>query len=232
MPLIYSLISRGKTVLAEYTDSSGNFPTVTRVLLAKIPLEDGRMSYVYNKYIFHYLVQDGIIYLCMADEEMNRRIPFMFLDDIKGRFLTKYGGKAQTAIAFAMNEEFQHELKLQMEYYNENPDADKVKATQQKLDDVRELMVDNIDKILARGEKFELLVDRTDKLNQQSFGFQRKATRLRRTIWWRNIQMYLFFLILGLIVLYLLISMACGFDFSSCKSSPKKTAFHKSMVWT
>lgn len=48
---VYALVSREKTVLAEYTASSGNFPTVTRVLLSKIPSHDGRMSYVYDKYV-------------------------------------------------------------------------------------------------------------------------------------------------------------------------------------
>lgn len=46
---VYALVAREKTVLAEYTATSGNFPTVTRVLLAKIPPSDGRMSYVYDK---------------------------------------------------------------------------------------------------------------------------------------------------------------------------------------
>ena len=48
---VYGLVAREKTVLAEYTASSGNFPQVTRVLLAKIPTTDGRMSYVYDKYV-------------------------------------------------------------------------------------------------------------------------------------------------------------------------------------
>jgi len=46
---VYALVARGKTVLAEFTSTSGNFPTVTRVLLAKIPAEDSKMSYVYDK---------------------------------------------------------------------------------------------------------------------------------------------------------------------------------------
>jgi hypothetical protein len=33
----------------EHTAISGNFPTVTRVLLSKIPEKDGKMSYVYDK---------------------------------------------------------------------------------------------------------------------------------------------------------------------------------------
>lgn len=51
MPIVYALISRGKTVLAEYTSTSGNFPTVTRVLLSKIPTENSKMSYVYDKWV-------------------------------------------------------------------------------------------------------------------------------------------------------------------------------------
>ena len=49
MPILYALVARNKHVLAEYTSSQGNFPTVTRVLLSKIPDQDGKMSYVYDK---------------------------------------------------------------------------------------------------------------------------------------------------------------------------------------
>lgn len=50
MPILYALVARGKNVLAEYTCAQGNFPTVTRVLLTKIPEQDGKMSYVYDTY--------------------------------------------------------------------------------------------------------------------------------------------------------------------------------------
>lgn len=46
---LYSLVARGKTVLAEFTFTTGNFPTITRVLLGKIAPEDGKMSYVYDQ---------------------------------------------------------------------------------------------------------------------------------------------------------------------------------------
>ena len=44
MPMIYALVARGKTVLAEYTTLLGNFQTVTRILLGKIPRDSARMS--------------------------------------------------------------------------------------------------------------------------------------------------------------------------------------------
>ena len=46
MTIVYALIARGKAVLAEFTATAGNFPTVTRVLLNRIPAEATRMSYV------------------------------------------------------------------------------------------------------------------------------------------------------------------------------------------
>ena len=45
--IIYALplVARGTCVLAEFTTTSGNFTTVTRRILEKIPSEDSKMSY-------------------------------------------------------------------------------------------------------------------------------------------------------------------------------------------
>ena len=40
-------------------------------------------SCVLHRHVFHYVVEDSITYLCMADEDFKRRIPFAFLEDIK-----------------------------------------------------------------------------------------------------------------------------------------------------
>lgn len=36
-------------------------------------------------------------------------------------------------------------------------------------------MLENIDRVLERGERIELLVDKTDKLNQQAFKFEKSV---------------------------------------------------------
>lgn len=114
MTIFYALVARQKTVLAEYIATSGNFPTITRLLLGKITPEDQKMSYVCDQHVFHYIVEDGLTYLCMAEESAKRRIPFQFLEDIKGRFQSTYGERAKQAIAFAMNDEFSRVLKTQI----------------------------------------------------------------------------------------------------------------------
>ena len=49
------------------------------------------MSYVYDQHVFHYIVENGIIYMCMADDVSRRRVPFAFLEDIKTKFQQDYG---------------------------------------------------------------------------------------------------------------------------------------------
>jgi len=56
-----------------------------RVLLGKIPEQDGKMSYIYDTYVFHYIQEDRLTYMCMGDDQAKRRIPFAFLEDVKNR---------------------------------------------------------------------------------------------------------------------------------------------------
>lgn len=47
-------------------------------------------------------------------------------------------------------------------------------------------MVDNIDKILERGDKIELLVDKTATMQDSAFHFRKQSKRLRRALWMKN----------------------------------------------
>jgi hypothetical protein len=153
------------------------FEEYFRVLLAKIPEQDGKMSYVYDKHIFHYIVDAGMTFLCMADESTKRRITFAFLEDIKTLWREKYGSVEQSALAFSLNDIFSPVLRQRMEYFSENPNAaDGIARVQAQIDNVKEVMVENIDRVLERGEKIELLVDKTEKLNQQAFKFEKTVS--------------------------------------------------------
>lgn len=155
-------------MLAEFTTTSGNFTTVTRRILEKLPTEDSKMSYVYDAHVFHYVVSGGLVFLCMADGDFGRRVPFLFLDDIVRRWVEAYGQRGQTALAYGMNEDFSRVMQRQMDFFSRDPTADRVTRVREEIDEVRSVMVDNIEKVLQRGEKIELLVDKTENLNQQA----------------------------------------------------------------
>lgn len=66
-------------------------------------------------------------------------------------------------------------------------------------DDRTRLLFWCAEKVLDRGEKFELLVDRTDKLNKQSVRFERSSTQLRKSMWRRNMKLWALLVIAGLV---------------------------------
>mmetsp|Transcript_35782 Transcript_35782/g.47229 ORF Transcript_35782/g.47229 Transcript_35782/m.47229 type:complete len:218 (+) Transcript_35782:126-779(+) len=217
MQLFYALVARGNAVLAEYTSTAGNFPTVTRVLLNKIPPQDGKMSYVYDKHVFHYVVEDGITYLCMADDAHKRRVPFLFLIDVQRRFIATYGlDQAHRAQPFSLNRSFGPVLRKQLEFYNRNPSADQIKAVQDQIDQVKHIVVQNIDKVLERGEKIDLLVDKTDMLNQTAFKFEKTSTSIKRSMWWRKVKLYVILAGLLMIFLVAIVFVGCGYKFDDC----------------
>ena len=218
MSIVYALIARKKSVLAEYTISSGKFPTVTRVLLSKIPEQVNRMSYEYDKHIFHYIVDDGITFLCMSDEDTKRRITFAFLDDIKKAWRERFGSVEQSALAFSLNDMFAPVLKQRLEYFNTNPNADKIQQVQNQIESVKDIMIENIDRVLERGEKIELLVDKTDRLNQQAFNFEKSSRSLKNAMLCRKIRNYTIMAIIIALIIFFIAAMVCGLDFKKCQS--------------
>ena len=67
-----------------------------------------------GRYVFHYVVENEVVYMCMADKESKRRIPFAYLSDIKNRFEEMYGATIMTAVENNMNDEFSKVMEKRM----------------------------------------------------------------------------------------------------------------------
>lgn len=80
MALLESIIFFFSHTNSIISQARGNFFQVSRTVLKKIPAQQPRMSYVYDKYVFHYISVDGLVFMCMSDESMQRRLCFAFLE--------------------------------------------------------------------------------------------------------------------------------------------------------
>jgi len=187
---VYSLISRGVTVFCEYTSQTGNFVQISRDILEKVEASNDATpiynSYTYDDHVFHMIIHHGVYYVAMTTKDLERRIAFAFLEDIKAKFDEKYSEIVNTAVAYEMNKTFGKVLVERMEYYNNSPEADKVRKVRGEVDEVRQVMVENIERILDRGDKIELLVDKSGDLSEQATKFKRSAGQLQRKMWWAN----------------------------------------------
>ncbi|KAK1610017.1 hypothetical protein QYE76_033690 [Lolium multiflorum] len=223
MAIVYALVARGTVVLAEFAAVSGNAGAVARRILEKLPAADAepRLCFAQDRYIFHVLRSpaDGLTFLCMANDTFGRRVPFIYLEDIQMRFMKNYGRVAHSALAYAMNDEFSRVLHHQMEYFSSNPSADTLNRLRGEVSEIHTVMVDNIDKILDRGDRISLLVDRTSTMQDSAFHFRKQSKRLRRALWMKNAKLLAVLTVVIVLLLYLIIAAFCGgLALSSCRS--------------
>eukprot|EP01134_Creolimax_fragrantissima_P000884 CFRG0884T1 len=208
--ILYACVARDAVVLAEHNEARGNIDQVSALVLEKIPVTDTKMSYQYDRFMFHYISLGGIQYLCMSEKDFPRDIAFSFLVEIKTQFLGDHGDDIDGAEAYQFNRKFAPKIQQQMEYFSSDPNADRLRRVRNEVDDVRKVMVQNIEKVIQRGEQIDILVDQTDTLNQHAFQFKKKSTALKRKMWWKNTKMLILLGLVLLIMFYFFLSMACG----------------------
>nr|GMD48708.1 vesicle-associated membrane protein 711 [Ipomoea batatas] len=219
MAILYALVGRGSVVLAEHSAASTNASAIAKQILDKIPgNDDTNVSYSQDRYIFHVKRTDGLTVLCMADDVAGRRIPFAFLEDIHQRFVKTYGRAVLSAQAYAMNNEFSRVLNQQMEYYSNDPNADRINRIKGEMSQVRNVMIENIDKVLERGDRLELLVDKTETMQGNTFRFRKQARQFRSSVWWRNVKLIVAVIVVLLVIAYAVLAFIChGITLPSCR---------------
>lgn len=121
--------------------------------------------------------------MCLSDTNFSRRVAFIMLEDLQHKFLERYSEVVNTVIAFGMHAEFGAVIKERMNFYNTDANADKLQTLQHSIDGVKNVMIDNIDKLLARGEKVELLVKKTEVMSEQAVSMKKRASLVRRKMW-------------------------------------------------
>ncbi|KAI8078343.1 vesicle-associated membrane protein [Thamnidium elegans] len=195
MSIIHGLIAHGTTIVSEYKNNKDiDDLVVVQAILEKIPPNSSKLTYAYDRYLFHYITEDGITYMCMANESFGRRIPFLFLRDIQTKFLDTYThAQIMSSPAFGMNS-FSSVIETRMAYFSTEPSLDRFKQLKGEIDQVKDIMTYNVERVLERGERIDILVDRTDGLSQQAFAFKKRSTILKRKMWWKNIIFFLIFI--------------------------------------
>lgn len=123
--------------------------------------------------MFHTLKEDDISYICLSDSAFPAQSAYAFLFDLRDQFTMKYGVQAKTAIGLSAKD-FNQIVQERMEYYN-NPAADRLHMTRKNIEEAHKVMIENLDRVLSRGQKIELLVDKTALMSDQ-------AVTMRRTV--------------------------------------------------
>ncbi|KAF2764904.1 synaptobrevin-domain-containing protein [Teratosphaeria nubilosa] len=228
-PLLYSAIAYRNTILTEHTTSAvSGASTLASVILPKISHDSSsKQTYTHGPNFIHYLADGnassnspdslnakGLTYLVVAKADLGKRIPFGFLVEIKKRFLRQYDPLSthfESLPAYGAAA-FNSQLKtLMVEYGTTKGGQDDAFANVQRdINNVRGIMTQNIEQVLERGERIDILVDKTDRLGGSARDFRVRSRGLRRKMWWKNVRLMVLLAVVVVFLVYLLVGAGCG----------------------
>lgn len=141
-------------------------------------------------------------------------MPFGFLVEIRNRFLAQF--PLETTDFDTMPNYgaagFNAQLKgLMVEYgTTEGGRQDAINNVRGEIENVRGIMTENIERVLERGERIDLLVDKTDRLGGSAHDFRVRSKGLRRRMWWKNVKLMALLVVVVIFLIYLFVGFACG----------------------
>lgn len=226
--LLYLAVAKANTILAAHANGTQNAAQIASLILDKLDTQlDTKQTFLHKQYAIHVLhvaspfpgmsarpVQGGLTFLAMATESLGRRIPFACLLDMKREFLDSF---SQAEIATAGSYElkgFETTLQRIADNWTQSQvggsSAGIAREVQNELDAVKQVMTQNIERVLERGERIDLLVDKTAVLNASSVAFRKKTTVVKRQMWWQNVKTTALIGAVLLVLIYLLVGAGCG----------------------
>ena len=181
--ILSGVIARGTTILAHYTQVAGsNMNEYIDKVLEKISAtsDKSNKSYTDGEFMIYYISERNIIYLAIAQQDIPQEKAFEFLEGVKEKFQRYAGDRARSALENDFDGEFGEVLKNGM--HRATPSQ--IDNLNKDMNDVKVIMIDAIDAAISRGEKMDVLLDKTDDLQTNAGTFKRQAVSIQRHMWY------------------------------------------------
>jgi len=149
--------------------------------------------------------EDGYVFVCVADKAHKTNSCFLFLKDLQKNFNPDSASK------------FKGHLKKAMVAHSN--DSDKISAINAELEDVKNIMQENIEKVVKRGDNLEALDATTSQLEQDASGFRQRAVKLKNAVWWGSMRMKIIIGVAILVIIGIIILAICLSPSNICKPS-------------
>ncbi|EAN94472.1 Vesicle-associated membrane protein 7 [Trypanosoma cruzi] len=221
MAIISSFVAFQRVAVAEDHVTPPMRPVIDK-MLERLPRHDTKVSYQYEANVYHFLVENEVVYCCVSGNQYQNRTVFGFLVQVRDSFKSQFAGSVSryprsSEITPAVCGKFCATLSTLTRTFNENPQTDKIGKINEQLDNTKQIMLENLDRLIDRGERIENLCDKTGQLRDEAQGFHSNARALKRKMLLRNIKLAIALIcVLGLVGL-IVAFMICGVDFKKCK---------------
>ncbi|KAI9209910.1 Longin-like domain-containing protein [Polychytrium aggregatum] len=139
-----------------------------------------RCSVETGPFVFNYLIEFGVCYLCICDRNYPKKLAFAYLNDLQKEFQEKYGNDVNSVArpyAFIKFDTFIQQTKRQ---YKDTRTARNLNKLNDELQDVHRIMSKNINDVLGRGEGLSRMQSASSTLRDNSKKYKDKSRDLHR----------------------------------------------------
>ena len=118
----------------------------------------------------------------MADKNLHQKLAFSFLGEIRSALEDRYTKRElEAAQSYSLKTFGIDTIKPKMQIYNDNPEmiVDKTDEVFQKMVDLKENMIENIENLIQRDGKIEIIAEKALNLSVVSNSFAKKSKKLK-----------------------------------------------------
>jgi len=149
-----------------------------------------------------YFVHLGVVLIFGIDYKTS--VGCEMIKEVHASFIEKFGLPSLSANENGLNNRSCLKiLKEACTKYEDSAKVDKVSQLMDKVEQIQGQMQDNVANMIENTESAQSLKDKSDELNNQAALFKGDATKLQRTMKWRNIKTTL--ILVGAVILVLVI---------------------------
>jgi len=129
-------------------------------------------------FVFHYFIDNDVVYLTLCERTFSRRLAFTYLEDLAREFQSEFGGKIHSVTRPYCFIEFDTYIQKARKTVMDSRSRRNLHALNTDLQDVQRIMVQNIDDVVNRGAVLSEIDSKAQNLSMLSQKYKKDATYL------------------------------------------------------
>lgn len=137
-------------------------------------------------FFYHYIIEQGVIYMTLADKGYPRRLAFQYLEEVHKEFYSQHSAELSRYSRPYAAVSFEPRMaKVRREYLDPQSPAN-LKKVNADLTEIHSIMQANIHEVLQRGEKLDIIESRSSHLLAESKKFEKYSRYINLQALWKT----------------------------------------------
>ncbi|KAJ1613971.1 synaptobrevin-like protein [Cryptosporidium canis] len=148
--------------------------------------------------------------MVMTDRSFGLTIPYEYLQDIRSKTLP-FVEMLTSPISLILNGVVSPIIRERAIHWS-SPENTEYSSLVHQISSIQNVLIENIDILLERGEKLDLLVSRAKNLAIESSSFRRQSHRMQQSSEWPLVKKMVILFLAGIFTLtvYIILAINCG----------------------